>query len=480
MNEAEAFAELRSLMNEDIEHDDKPTRVAWWRRARALARQARGVWRDEMREYSRGFPSHWAHPFSANSLKSLRPLAAAFPLAKFELDVAGESILWGSTFDDLLRCDFLDRITGLNLATNSLNDSHILRLVDALSGPTIESLDISNNHTTVETARLLASSPKLANLRVLSLQEREIDDDGLLLLADSTTLRKLEVLDLKRCDVSASAFQRLVSSEAMSTLRDLDLYSCGVGGDAARILSSASCKFTLERLGLTGCSIDDQGAAMLAASKHAESLVRLDLYENEVGDAGAEAIAKHMALEKLYLSGNNVGDRGVTAIANAPNMKNLRVLDLGACHVTAKGARALAASRYMANLEVLKLYLNRVGSNGAKAFATSSTLTSLRELSLGDNHIASAGVKAFLGSPMIAVLDYFSLHPSNLDPEVAKQIKFSRFLSEEQADSYWASCDTAELKKLAREYKIKGRSKMKRDQLLEAVRTHAATLAPDL
>jgi len=71
-------------------------------------------------------------------------------------------------------------------------------------------------------------------------------------------------------------------------------------------------------------------------------------------------------------------------LANAPNVANLRDLDLSYCRLSAADVRTLVASKRFGRLRCLKLRANRFGAAGVGAILGASSLGALETLDLAD------------------------------------------------------------------------------------------------
>src|SRR5262249_58577104 len=158
-------------------------------------------------------------------------------------------------------------------------------------------------------------------------------------------------------------------------LRSLILCSCNLGPRAAKALGECPRMESLIDLDLGDNYIGDEGMAALAASPYLSALRTLRIDLNNIGPAGVEALAASVSLggvEDLFLGEmwphwigpaagvalgpspylnhlpelkihDEIDALGATALAQAPNLPELRYLDLG-CARRSDAARSLAAS----------------------------------------------------------------------------------------------------------------------------------------
>ena len=473
MKDTELFGELRSLMNEVP--GSRSEREDWGDRLQKLLCEADAeeVWHEEMTDYTRGFPHHWEQAIELDSPLAMEVVPAKLPTARFSLNLSYHDL----SISELCEHPQRDQFEAFDLGPGCFRHGDFERFVKAFEGGGLRTLDLSGNELGSSQLELLATSSMLANLTHLEMQENVTDDEGLEILAKSEHLGSLESLSLKNSYYGGDAIAALLSNPKLARLRALDLYNNSyVADEVIDVLADAACVFSLEKLGLAGCGVDDENLERLVGSCHVKTLVKLDLSYNDdltseglipFFEAGGETLAN---LEKLYVASTGVDGVAVSALAGSANMTRLRVLGLHYCQVGNDGAVAIAASDHLGALEEVTLSLNRVGDKGAIALAKTDRLPSMRSLTLGDNKIGERGYEALIDSPHIAWLDYFSLPKEQMSKELYARIKDSKHLTEAQVQTYWSECSTKELESLAAEYGIAGRSKMKRDALIEAVR----------
>jgi Leucine-rich repeat (LRR) protein len=163
----------------------------------------------------------------------------------------------------------------------------------------------------------LASSGPLANIETLSLDENQLDDEGM------------------------TAFAAAFASAPLDRLRYLNLSNNRIGDEGMAAFASAVANGalkSLETLLIRDNCIGDVGMQAFSTAVASGALPRFDWLEldrNNIGDEGMAALASAAAngalwtLQQLHLDGNKIGDAGVSALAGAvakgalPNLTHL-------------------------------------------------------------------------------------------------------------------------------------------------------------
>jgi uncharacterized protein (TIGR02996 family) len=127
----------------------------------------------------------------------------------------------------------------------------------------VRRLALLGGHLGGTTARLLAESPNVTNLKVLSLRGLSLGQPGVQALALSRYLKNLEALDLTENNLAGSAVPILASSTNLPRLR---------------------------RLVLANNLLQDSDARALARSPELRELQELDLSDNALTREGVEAL----------------------------------------------------------------------------------------------------------------------------------------------------------------------------------------------
>jgi Ran GTPase-activating protein (RanGAP) involved in mRNA processing and transport len=255
----------------------------------------------------------------------------------------------------------------------------------------------------------LARAPWFSRLRSLSLSDSSIDDDclwNLVLFASCPHLHTLDLSQNRR--IRAGGARALAQSRAFPRLADLDLGSTSLGPEGVTTLAEAR-GWPLTELNLWGSRAGNAGAEALARSPLAASLRVLSLGSCGVGARGVEALAASSALaslRELTLIHNPIGPRGLLALARSPYLKNLTSLSLYGLDnkrapITATDVRAFLEALQLPKLRSLQLMQLPVGARGAKALASSPHLGNLTQLELNKCRIPDTGAEALVESPAL-------------------------------------------------------------------------------
>jgi uncharacterized protein (TIGR02996 family) len=217
-------------------------------------------------------------------------------------------------------------------------------------GP-LEGLRADNAALDVAALAFVASSPKLAGLRELSLWNayatgRKVTYDDLAGLLASPNLAALRVLRLSTWNLAAAAC-RAVWAARLPHLRELSLWGAKFGGGGLAGLGDGGGMPALETLDLPSSGLDDDDAETLARATAWTCLRDLDLYGNLIAERGVRVLAsapQFRRLECLNLENNVVGNGGAEAVASSPNLGALESLGLKGALIGDAGLTALGRS----------------------------------------------------------------------------------------------------------------------------------------
>jgi uncharacterized protein (TIGR02996 family) len=294
------------------------------------------------------------HVAQSPHLARLRGLSLSFefPLSSQELRTLSES-------------PYLDHLTDLKLCVFNLEDDALNTWEKALLRPTLRRLDLSGSGgVNAPFLHALAQTPRLANLRFLSLARTTLGSDNLPILANSPVLTNLRELNLNDNVLSHEAATVLAGSRLLPQLETLHLDSNLLGDAGALALRDWPSLPRLSRLSLGHNQIFATGVQTLADAPALRDLISLSLFGNISGDAGAAALASSdwTRLHALNLRFNGVGDASIRALAHSPAFSHLTRLDLTANRITSAGAQALAESPALPRLARLDLPRNDIAA----------------------------------------------------------------------------------------------------------------------
>jgi uncharacterized protein (TIGR02996 family) len=140
----------------------------------------------------------------------------------------------------------------------------------------------------------ISSSPYLARVRTLYVENNDLGDSDNEALAGSAHLGELETLHLWCNHIVDPGVQALAGGR-LPRLRRLDLAGNTVGDAGAATLASSPLLRGLAMLDLTGNQITDAGAQALAASPHAAGIAWLELAKNPITAAGQNILRERFA-----------------------------------------------------------------------------------------------------------------------------------------------------------------------------------------
>jgi Ran GTPase-activating protein (RanGAP) involved in mRNA processing and transport len=366
----------------------------------------------------------------------------------------------------------LGRLTSLNLSGTRVSAAGVAALARSPASNQLLHLDLSGNELGEEGLSALVAASGLGALRQLNLAYADLADGGVSALrrwpacrrlealsipaapvvqglgdraaealASSPILAELKVLTLGGWRMSTAGLRGLLDALPVGRLQQLDLRNTPLGDEGAALLADSPALEGLRELILELTGIGPEGAGYLAHSRHLRNLEHLDLADNRLGRAGFQALtglartlrirrASHAPgpplprlrglnlsrtnptrggletlarssllaqLEWLDLSRNRLGAAGAAVLASAPGPKGLRHLSLCSCALHDEGAGHLAASGSLGRVVSLDLAQNHFTDEAARSLAGSSGLPDLAYLFLADDAITDAGAEALLG-----------------------------------------------------------------------------------
>ena len=242
-----------------------------------------------------------------------------------------------------------------------------------------------------------ASTPWLAELTTLRLDDGALGDEGARAFGRSPHLQNLRALSLS-FGMTADGVAALVG-ENTRQVRDLRLARNRIGARGVARLAGAP---RLEALHLGRNALDDEALDALPAWPR---LARLDLDCNAFTGAGLErlcASGRLAGVRELNLSNNRIGRRGCDALARAPDLASLEVLFLHGCDLEDDDVRELLAAPWLRRLKNLALSENRLSMVSVERLAQSAESYALGELDVCHNRFDPTRAEVLLrASPQL-------------------------------------------------------------------------------
>jgi uncharacterized protein (TIGR02996 family) len=276
----------------------------------------------------------------------------------------------------------------------------------------------------------LAASPGLARIRRLHLDE--INEPGVLTILRSHHLGPLEGLEVHQGRLTAATLMLLATSPKFARLRELTLVgseSCSAGGFSDFLRSPHLDG--LRKLGLLVWGLTAEMVRPLW-ERHWPALVSLNLTNNPLGPGGLAGLGdggRFPSLEEFSISVAQLGDEGAIALARAERLTRLSRLELRHDGIGEQGVRALAEAPHLSALETLLLEGNAINDAGAEALAHSRHLSRVRSMNLNENLIGDVGMRALGRSETLIALSYLYTHDNPARPELSRQVA-ERFLKQ--------------------------------------------------
>jgi uncharacterized protein (TIGR02996 family) len=242
----------------------------------------------------------------------------------------------------------LENLVDLDVSSNEdFRDAEALALIRSPRLPRLRRLHLEHTSIGTATVAALCESDRFLRCGVLSLWDCSVTDESLAVLAASPPSScLLELLaGYSPCgDVTAKA---LAGSPHLRNLRKLNLSGCRLGPEGAEALTAPDVLPNLLELRLSGNALGDRGVFALARWAHQRGDTELLLWDVGLTAAGLADLAESGCLAgvtKLELSDNILGDEGAAVLARCADLRTLRQLWLSNAGVTDVGASALIAS----------------------------------------------------------------------------------------------------------------------------------------
>lgn len=311
------------------------------------------------------------------SLKSLPNL--------MEINVWDNQIT-GKKLRSLPKSKFKDCLKILTISNNQIDDEG-LNLISTL--PNLLTLYIANNNITDEGVN---ETTDLQNLTFLDIINNKLSAASIIYLARNTQIKEIKFL----AD-SYDAVQYLKVLRNDPSIKRLQLRQSRTVNIGTAEAQALACNSTCIDLSLEGANIGDTVAQAFANNT---TLTYLTLIDSTVGDVGAQALAQHSTLTNLCLSKHNIGDAGARALALNTT---LRILTLIGGNIGNAGVEYLAQNT---TLTELHLSSTQIGDAGAQALAQNTTL---QRLYLSYNKIEYNGAQALRKSPNINLRNQWNM-----------------------------------------------------------------------
>jgi uncharacterized protein (TIGR02996 family) len=180
----------------------------------------------------------------------------------------------------LADCPYLRRLEGLDLTHHEIGQEGLRTLAHAENLPALCDLKLFGNRLDDECVSVLASSPLAARLRKVHLSG--ITSAGARVLASTPALAKLRVLNLDNCDLRDAGARHLASATHFSGLTELWLHLCEIRNAGVQAVAASPHLANLEVLDLTSnWTVGHPAAVALVESPYLKKIRYLDLWRCE-------------------------------------------------------------------------------------------------------------------------------------------------------------------------------------------------------
>lgn len=278
------------------------------RRVKALWKQHGTAWAEQpgggsphLHHWERGFCAHYYTDDVGKLLTELPRRLAEAPIQHVLVTRTTREVV-----ARLVTLPLLTRMRSLGFFADSalrerpelLGDDDMKVLADCPYLQRLEGLDLTQHEIGPEGLRTLAHAENLPALCDLSLYGNRLDDECVTVLASSPLAPRLRKIHLS--GITSAGARVLASTPVLANLRVLNLDNCNLRDAGARRLASAAHFSRLTELWLHYCEIRNVGVQAIAASPHLANLEVLDLTSNwTVSHAAAVALVESPYLKKI-------------------------------------------------------------------------------------------------------------------------------------------------------------------------------------
>jgi len=312
-----------------------------------------------------------------------------------------------------LELDELVKQDVINLSYKySLSNDDLDQLYQAIEkSKVLKDLNLNHNKLTLTDEKLAAAIAKNKTLKLLSLWNNNVSDEGIKHLADA----------LKK----------------NNTLQELYLGRNNIGDEGAKYIADMlSVNNTLQSIGLSINDITEKGAQSIAAClSKGTSLRTVDVRHNKIGDKGAQSIAEAFEsnhnIEYIWLKDNNISGDMMNRFKTTLKRKIENDKDINA--KVHKDVNKNKSGPETSNKKVIKLNLNELikekvclekkGLQDDDLDALCKVIvksTFLHELSLRGNKLTLSNGKLADAIAKNTTLKKLSLQNNNIAPEGVK------------------------------------------------------------
>lgn len=217
-------------------------------------------------------------------------------------------------------------LSSLTLRNLLSGDSNYNIPLSVLSHPHLEELKLSRISLNQEACLKLSEMIRQSSVRYLSLDDVQLDPDGLVsILAAIILSRSLRTLRLRKLDWNKKDIKRLLlASSHNRSIKNMILENMYLDGADAHVLASFMRRNkSVTELSLRQNALDADAVAVLVSDGllKNKTLKKLLLSRNSLGDESAESIAQLLrectTLEDICLVATNLTEQGCGVVAKA-------------------------------------------------------------------------------------------------------------------------------------------------------------------
>jgi uncharacterized protein (TIGR02996 family) len=286
---------------------------------------------------------------------------------------------------------YLRSLREIKVSFNSLDEVQARALAASAVIDSLETLSFSaSSRITPNAMKVLAGSPRLAQLRRLDVSCSGVGDAGVRAIAESRFMSNLSSLRIGRCGITDSSIQAIAKSPYLANLEELNLADDPLSSAAlAPLASSQIGKLRFLRLGRL--NIDERTFHALMNSEVLRGLEELTLSEIPLTPAHIRSMAKSPMLTRLkklsFYYPQPISTGIINELFEAPWIDGLVDLALDGAGVNDEGVRSLTR-RSSGKLAFLFLAKNPIGQKGAKCLLEWTILPKLVDVVLYQTNVS--------------------------------------------------------------------------------------------
>jgi uncharacterized protein (TIGR02996 family) len=249
---------------------------------------------------------------------------------------------------DLLRSPYLPKVNKLWSIESGLDGTGLRGIASSPKMAELRSITLHNDEAGIEGIRSIVYSPTIAKLEHLHLHNSVSLRDFGAFFAEASWLSHLRTLVFYWCDLTDRSLISVLQSKQLNQLRTLSLTGNQLLSTESIItLVNTPELNNLRQLALDGISLNRESVRAIAESPYLRELKKLSLKACAIEDIDLQLLLESSNLRKvqhLELAGNaRMGDDLASSIIHCPYLSNLQYLDVTFNLFTSEARKRLLA-----------------------------------------------------------------------------------------------------------------------------------------